>query len=1286
MQLLSFIKKKFGIALIVLFYASISSAAQLTSTHRISWSHYTNFTFNNVSYPHFITFRRAAFYPSTFATLPVFSFSQKISNEKDTKVFLKNEIYEPIDRSVSFQNKELVNTKGAGEIFQSVAYDRGMPSLTVYFLPIRYNAASGTYEKLVSFDLVVSYNDAAPKLSAQLGKKSFAANSVLAQGEWHKIGVINTGLHKIDSQFFVANKIDLSNIDPATIKIYGNGAGMLPQLNAAPRYDDLQENAIVVAGEADGRFDAADYILFYGQAQNDVWWLDTLGHYNHSNNIYADTTYYFITFGGAAGKRVIKQASVPAFNTQATEFDYNVLHELERANLLGSGKLWVGEEFDKLTQQTFTVSMGSINTSQPVFFRSSVVGRSITQNGFQVIVGGNNAITHVIGSVPGDFENPYGQVNVQSTTTSVSSAAVDVTYTYNQPVAGSIGWLDYFELQSRNQIRMLSSQLSFRDSKSIGAGKITKFNIENANANLRVWDLGNRLVPQELIVTLNGSSGAVTTSTDTLKELIAFDGRTYLTPVYRGRIGNQNLHALPATDYVIITHPRFINEARQVAALYTGKLRVQVIPVDQVYNEFSSGAQDVCAIRDLMRMLYKRATVDADLPKYLMLFGRASYDYKYRVSGNTNFVLTYESAESMDPLSSYNSDDFFGFLDDAEGRWDSPADGNIKKDKLDIGIGRLPAQNNAQAQDMVNKIRAYKTHAGDGDWKNRVVFIADDEDSNTHLSQAEAMANDAISDFKNYNIEKIYLDAFKEVEEAGGARNPDAQAAIVRSVERGAILVNYTGHGGQAGLAHERVLNTDDINGWTNGLKLPLFVTATCEFSRFDDPLLTSAGEMVLLNPNGGGIALFTTVRLVSSGSNFSLNQYFYEYAGLDSASAFNRLDLGEIMRRTKNDYSGDKNDRNFTLLGDPAMMLAYPGQRVRTTAINTRPVTNVPDTMKAFAKVSVEGVVTDLQGNMLANYNGIVYPTVFDKMQSYTTIANDPASFVQGFQMQTNAIYRGKATVKNGVFQFSFIVPKDITYQNGFGKISYYAQNDQSDAQGNYQNFIVGGTADSVAPDNNGPQIALFMNDEKFVNGGLTDENPLFIAKLKDENGINIVGTGIGRDLLLTIHNQETNQSITVNDYYQAKLDTYQEGDVNYRFKKLPQGNNNVKLRAWDVYNNLSESSLDFVVASSEDLALKHVLNYPNPFTTHTTFHFDHNKAGEQMNVLVQIFTVSGKLVKTLTAESVAATGHFDQIEWDGRDDYGDAIGKGVYVYKVRVKSGQSKTAEEYQKLVILN
>lgn len=1261
-----------------------AGAAEIVTPVSLKWNVASNYLMQKKVYPVFYSFENAVFNKRKYGALPVFARSIPISGDQQIQVELREQVYETLADGASFQDKDLL--KGEFIIEHEVGYVQKSQVLMLQLIPVRMNKLTGKIEQLVSFKISIRSNGT-NRAAAFLGKKTFATNSVLATGEWIKLGVTQTGMYALSKTYLKSIGLNTDGIDPRTIKIYGMGAGMLPQKNSEFRYDDVPENAIWVEGESDGVFNDGDRVIFYGKAQQDVWRYNPVdGRYNHSTNIYSDVTYYFITYGGAQGKRVSDAVSPGIANTQVSEFDQLYVHEVELYNLIKSGRRWMGEEFNRTTTYNFPINMGSLNPAEPLYLRSMVTAHSYVPSVFSASVNGNPVITHNLAAVVANFEYPYATDTdvLKEVTTSVASGNINITYRYEPPVPGSIGWLDYFELQSRNFLNQLGPVFTFRDSRSVGAGKISRFNI-SSGAPIYVWDVSVPVNPVNQSITSSNGVYSFVALSDTLKEYVSFTGQQYLEPVSATKITNQNLHGLAAADLFIITHSAFINESQTLASFHASRsgIRVHVVTVDQIYNEFSSGTQDLSAIRDFLRMFYKRAVNAQDMPKYVTLFGRASYDYKNRIPNNTNFVPTYESIESYDPVDTYNSDDYLGFLDDNEGKWDS---NNDTKEMLDIAIGRLPAQDNTQAGNMLNKIFSYVNNPVFGDWKTKLVFVADDEDSNIHQNQADFMANNAISKFKNYNVKKIFIDAFKEENTAGGARNPDAQAEIVSAVEQGAMVVNYTGHGGEVGWAGERILNTDDIQRWTNGNKLPLFVTATCEFSRFDDPARTSAGEMVLLNPNGGGIALFTTVRLVNSGSNFELNKAFYNRVGLDSLAALNPLRLGEVMRLTKNDYLfGDRNERNFTLLGDPAIYLAYPKNRVQTTGINNQLVSITPDTLRAFAKVTISGKVTDLQYNTLAGFNGVVYPTVYDKPSTYRTIANNPSSSPANFTMQNNVIYRGKASVVNGVFSFTFVVPKDISYEIGYGKISYEADNGSTDAIGYFDNVIVGTTSDSIPPDNTGPEMKLYMNDEQFVFGGVTNENPTLIVKLKDENGINITGRGVGRDISMILNNNTT-KNVVLNDYYQAKTDSYQEGEVRFKIKDLPQGKNMLKTRAYDVYNNSSDAMLEFVVASSQEMALQHVLNYPNPFTTNTTFHFDHNKAGELITVQVQIFTISGKLIKTLQTDAVTNGNHFDQLNWDGRDDFGDNIGKGVYVYKVKVKSNTGKSAEEFQKMVILN
>jgi hypothetical protein len=501
--------------------------------------------------------------------------------------------------------------------------------------------------------------------------------------------------------------------------------------------------------------------------------------------------------------------------------------------------------------------------------------------------------------------------------------------------------------------------------------------------------------------------------------------------------------------------------------------------------------------------------------------------------------------------------------------------------------------------------------------------------------------------------------------------------------------VNDVGHGGEVGWAHERILDIATILGWTNSDRLPLFMTATCEFSRWDDPGRTSAGEFVLLNARGGGIALMTTTRLAFSDQNYQLGRRFYDHVFQETSLEGRPQTFGDIYKATKRSISSAQpnsvNHRNFSLLGDPSQRLAMPRLQARITAV-TDTLGNPMDTLKALSTVRISGFIDGGNGQPMADFNGLVIPIVFDKEQQQATLVNDPAPSATPFlfRLRKNVIYRGKSTVTNGQFSFTFVVPKDINYDIGAGRISCYAESWNANACGYSNDPLVGGTATDIALDETGPRIELFLNDERFVRGGMTDESPLLYAKLFDENGINTVGSSIGHDLLATL-NENTEQSIVLNDLYEADLDTYKSGVVRYRFNNLPEGSHTLTLKAWDVFNNSNETNTEFVVASSAELALAHVLNYPNPFTTHTEFFFEHNRPCTTLGVQLQVFTVSGRVVKTINRQVACSGYRSEPFPWDGRDDFGDKLGRGVYVYRLSVSTPDGERAEKFEKLVIL-
>lgn len=1143
----------------------------------------------------------------------------------------------------------------------------------IIFVPIIYNNESGKYKRVISYKIqVITQRD----FSINNNNKVFATGSVLATGDWYKIAVLKDGVFKLSYQFLKNLGIDIDNLNPNNFKLYGNGGKSLPTRNSDYREDDLRQNAVHVEGSLDGSFDQSDYVLFYGQSPHSWTYNNSNGRFEHEMNKYSDTTYYFITFSntGESPKRITTQSSQSSATQTVSVFNDYSYYEKDLVNLIKSGDKWFGEVFDIKLDYDFVFNFPNIDASAPVAINFSVAGRSSVPNVFTLSVG-SSALNLSLGPVTtSSYTSRYAQLGNGIISITPSGDLVNVNISYNKPTSDAIGWLDELELNARRSLIMTGDQLFFRDIQSVGIGNVSNFTLSNANNVIKVWEITNPFNIKEQQYNVTNNVITFTLATDSLRNFVALSVNYDSQVLALGMVENQNLHSITQTDMVIVSHPDFLSHANQIANFHINQdgLDVTVVTPQQIYNEFSSGSQDVIAIRDFLRMLYERALVPGDEPKYLLLFGDGSFDNKDRLIGNTNFIPTYQTPNSVDPIGSLVSDDYYGLLDPTEGTWGGT-------EYVDIAIGRLPVKTKKEADNVVNKILNYNTSNSMNEWRNRIEFIGDDEDNNVHMFQANQLTNIVEIGYKDYNVNKIFLDAFKQESTPGGSRYPEVNKAINDAVEKGSLMVNYTGHGGEVGWAKERILVISDINNWTNTSGFPLFITATCEFSRFDDPNRTTAGELVLLNPTGG-IGLFTTVRLTFSAPNFKLNIDFFNEVFIKVNNQ--HPTMGEVFMKVKNLNASDANNRNFTLLGDPALRLAYPIHDVSTTKINGVNVSS-SDTIKALSKVTIQGEVQDELGNKLTNYNGIVYPIVFDKERQIVALANDGGTPFT-FDLQTSKLFKGKVSVINGDFSYTFVVPKDISYNYGQGKLSYYAENQVEDANGYHTNFYIGGTADNYEVDNTGPEIDLFMNDENFVFGGITDENPILLANISDIHGINMVGNGIGHDIIAVL-DDNTEESFILNDYYEANLNSYQNGKIYFPFTDLTEGRHKLTLKVWDVYNNSSEATLEFIVVKSRDITLERVYNYPNPFTTYTEFWFEHNQPGKQLFAQVQIFTISGKLVKTLEKHILNEGYRSTSITWDGLDQYGDRIGRGVYIYHLKVRTENYSVAEKYEKLVIL-
>ncbi|WP_062543785.1 type IX secretion system sortase PorU [Rufibacter tibetensis] len=1169
-----------------------------------------------------------------------------------------------------------------------------VPHSVIAFQPFRLNPQTGAVEKLLSFSFRYSSGNNFRKApGATATQRTFTTRSVLASGEWFKIGVPTSGMYKLDRTALQTMGVNLQNLNPRNLRLYGNGGGMLPQANSAPRADDLVENAIWIEGEQDGSFDANDYLLFYGQgphtwAENQVRGQSP---FVHSFNLYSDTTYYYLTVGPSAGLRVSQQASLPGSFPEITSYDERWFHEIDLKNMVNSGREWYGEEFSAFAlQQNFAFPASDLVPNSPVWLTSAVMANSPENSSFTVRLNGTSLGTHSVAGRGSYNYHPEGVNHVLHLSPPLSSLAytndLTVTYTY-QPGSSSsaTGYLNYFTLSARRQLKLYGNQTNFRSlaSKQNAVSTFLVGGITSADA--QVWNVTDPLKPVRLGVSTNNGVARFSANTQQLREYVAFQGSSFPTPTFLGKVANQNLHSLNLDgklDLVIITPAAISAQAQRLATHRRTRsgLQVEVVELPKIYQEFSSGKQDITAIRDFLKMLYERSGKQGDDLIQVALLGDASFDPKRRIQQNTNFIPIYQSRQSLDPVLSYSSDDYIGFLDNEEGEWSETE--FALAHRLDVGIGRLPVKTTFEADLLIDKIIRYESEQTLGNWRKRLIFLADDGDSNEHLNDADYLAEYVERNYPGYLPQKIYLDLYPQISVPNGQRSPETNNALREAIEKGALVTNYTGHGNAISLADEQILTLNEIQAWKNQNKLTFFLTATCEIGRYDDPRRNSGAETALFHPAGGAIGLLTTTRPVYSDGNRALNTNFFTFLFTPMANGAMPT-LGVLTNKTKNASLFGVNNRNFALLGDPSMRLAYPNLEVVLSKLNEKPfsATAVTDTLSALSTVRLEGHVQNKQQQIASDFQGQVHLTVYDKRAALTTLGDQNAK--RQVLNRSNVLYDGLATVKNGAFELSFVIPKDINYQIGNGSIHLYASSSSTDGLGAHL-VPVGGANSNASVDNTPPQLELFMNDESFVSGGLIGTDATLLAHLFDDNGINTAGAGIGHEIT-AILDEKSSEPIILNEFYTADVDSYQSGKVRYSLKNITLGPHTLSLKAWDTHNNSSTIKIEFIVASSEKLALDHVYNIPNPFLDKTTFHFDHNRPGQELDILIQVFTVSGKLVKTLHGFGDGNT-HFSDLSWDGRDDSNDILAKGVYIYKVNVRSRQDgASTSRYEKLVLL-
>ena len=1129
-------------------------------------------------------------------------------------------------------------------------------------------------------------------------------HSALSEGQWFRIATTKSGFHKVDVAVLNALGLDATSVNPQSINLYGHGGDALPIDNAEPRPLDLVPVAIEMVDDGDGQFDGADHFIFLGDGPEEWSISDLSGRWEHEVNPWSDTAWYFLRVDDSGPVRIETDPGLGGdVDTVLAVTDFHQFHELEQETIIRSGRNFFGEVFDQNPTHTIPFQVPDI-LSEPARLEVRLMGRSVGAASPYAVTLGDSAWTILPPVTGSQTYVSQARIGTGDWTWIPSSELIQVGITLDAQVADAKGWLDYVRITGTRSADMSGgSQQEFVRASEAAPGRIVEWAVSGAQSVQRVWDVTNPQVPRAIPHEVVDGTLSFRVAYDAVRRFRAGTGSGFYTPVPIGPVQNTDVHALPQVDLVVITPPVLREAADSLARIHQAEgLDVAVLEPSFIYDCFSSGRVDPTAFKMLMKMLYDRADGNPTLePRYLQLFGDGTFRNR-NLPRFGNLLVTFQSAQSHTPTQSYVTDDYFGFLSDVASE--------RLTDTLAIGIGRIPAGTPAEAWDAVAKVVAYSggnpdpdgagcTTAGlpgagggnpFGPWRNRLCFVADDFDGNGgatetgHTLYSIGHAEGVEEDHGAYDIERIFMDAYPQVATPGGERYPEVEEAIDRRVRDGALLVNYIGHGGERGWAHERVLNTSTIGAWDNLDRMPLFFTATCELARFDDPELETAGEMMVMNPNGGAIAMMTTTRVVYSYANEQLNTAFF--AVVFDSPVGQRQRLGDILRRTKNHPSSgaSSNKRNFTLLGDVALQLATPQMEVRTSEVNGVPVDAWADTLSALEHVVVKGYISDGGGNVMTDFKGFVYPTVFDQRSEVTTLNNDGGSGGVSYGEWRNRIHTGAVRAEGGTFSFEFIVPRDIGYEPAPGRISYYAVDGDLDAHGYTQDVYIGGVDADAELDGTGPEIALYLNDTTFRNGGTTDPDPVLFALLRDDQGLNTVGNGIGHDLKATL---DGGQSVVLNEFYASDLDTYQSGRVVYPLSGLEEGPHTLELKAWDVHNNSAKATLDFVVVSSLEVFLDGLVNYPNPMDRRgTTFRFDHNQACVALEMSLHVYDAMGNVVWVGEREETPPAYRVDGWHWDGASSGGSPLDAGAYLYRLSLRTPEGREATRTGRLILLD
>ena len=1096
------------------------------------------------------------------------------------------------------------------------------------------------------------------------------SQSALQSGTWVQVSVTESGVYKITYE----DLLSWGFSDISSVTIVGNGAGELSLINSESLPDTLHPIGIFMEKGADNVFNSGDYVLFYGQSPN-VWNYDSgKKQFSHSTHTYSDKNYYFVTVNSSLQNAItIKEISGSATKT-ITSYDCLQAYEQNVVAPLQTGR----NRFESISSsKSISFDFPHILTENPVEITVAMAGRhssAATTN-----VSANGTAVGNISFSAATTNKPYARYVSQKFSYSASSSSVSLNIALNYSGANSRGYLDFCTLHARCGLQVDgNSQLIFRDTASISASQFGSFEITSSEKK-SVWDITNTENPQIVPTSFSNNKTRFVASVNEFHEYVAFSS-AFKTVSYEKRVENQDILSDYNVDMIIVANDVFYDYAQQIADLHAkiDNLKTIVVSQEKICTEFSAGRKDVTALRNYFRYVYEKSN---NKLQYVLLFGDGIYTNE-SIELNGNQIFTFQTKASLDEDESACSDDFFSLLDSGEGV--TVSDSFIGDN--DIAVGRFPVATKAQAQALTEKTIQYSINPSyRGNWQTNLCFLADDADEGqtTHMEDANALCDDISALYPQYNIDKIYADAYEEVRSGAGERYPDVNLAIHNSLQKGCLIFHYSGHGNETRMMAEYAIDAAMVDSWNNKEKLPFFITAACNIAHFDYDG-SSLGEKLLIKNNGGGIGIIGATRYSYASSNYVLCDNIYKM--IFSRDEKNQIrTIGEAFRvaknMTKNDYA--QNKRVYILLADPALRLAIPEYSVVMDSINGEESATFSSPIKALSTMRVSGHITDLGGTEQNDFNGTLYVKLFDKSQSISTLGNDGNAPLV-FDSYSNILFQGLASVKNGLFSFDIKIPQDIYYYDGNGKLSIFAANDSLQAAGVYLNLLINGSETTADDDFTGPNITLSFDNKKFEDGAMTHQNPRLTVSVVDSSGVNVSNASFGHGITLTIDDDEANQ-ILLNEFFYADLNTFVSGSLQYQLENLEEGEHTLTISVSDAYNNVTEETIQFYVVNSQNVTLKNIYNYPNPMSDKTYFHFEHNQAGSETSVVVRIYDRNGELVRTIVADGSLVGFSEDALSWDGTSKGGNPMPTGIYPYTIEIKTSNGDVLRGEKKIMLV-